>query len=142
MAKYKCKGMSFNVDKTGEETTYTKITQAVSVGLPSPTNDPIDDTDLDSDAMEYSPGLPDNGQVAVEFRFDPDDDNHAYVEDWANAPVTKSVRFTVPTLPKATYYTCDAFPTGFDRPGGTVSDPLTATLNLQISGPVVKAQAT
>lgn len=139
--KYKCKGMSFNVDKVGSGTTFTKITQATSIGLPSPTNDPVDDTDLDSDAVESSPGLPDNGEIAVEFRFDPDDLNHTYVEDWANAPVKKPVRVTIPTLPKDTYYTFNAFPTGFDRPGGTTSDPLTATLGLKISGAVVKSKA-
>lgn len=141
MAKYRCKGMSFNVDKVGSGTTYTKVTQVESVGLPSPSNSPVDDTDLDSNAKEYSPGLPDNGQVAIDFRLDPDDVNHTYLESWADAPANKSVRFVVPTLPKDTYYTCNAFPTGLDRQGGGNEDKLMATLTLQISGAVVKSKA-
>lgn len=141
MARYKCKGMEFSIDKLGTATTYVKVAQAETVGLPSPSNDPIDDTDLDSVAKEYSPGLPDNGTISIDLRFDPDDENHEYVEDWANDPVLKSVKVTLPTLPKDTYYTFDAFPTALDRPGGANEDKLMATLTLQVSGAPVKTKA-
>lgn len=141
MARYKCKDMEFTIDKLGTATTYVKVAQCETVGLPSPSNSPIDDTDLDSDAKEYSPGLPDNGAIAIDVRFDPDNVEHQYLEEWANNPVLKSVRVTVPTLPKATFWTFDAFPIGFDRPGGANEDKLMASLSLQVSGKPVITKA-
>lgn len=141
MARLKCKDMEFLVDKAGSGTVFTKIPQCLSIGGPSPSIGTVDDTDLDSDAMEYSAGLPDSGEVSVEIRFDPANADHQFLDEWILDPVVRKVRVSVPTSP-ATLYTVDAFPTGLDRPGGANQDPYTATLTLQASGPWVRSTAT
>lgn len=136
------KGTTFSVDKVGTGTVYTKLVQVLSIGHPSKTVDTIEDTDLDSEAKEFSPGLTDNGEASVQFRFDPSDTNHQYVEDLADEPEVKSYQIFVP-IPGATgiLYTFNAFPTGFDKPEGGNSDPITATLTLKVSGVVVRSVA-
>ena len=140
MARYRCKGMTLAIDKTGGGTTYTKVAQVESADIPSPSNDPVNDTDLDSVAQEFSPGLPDYGDASYELRFDPDDDEHDYLESWNADPTIKSVKVTVPTLPLATYYTFDAFPTGLTGRGGANEDKLMASLAIKVTGPVVKTK--
>ncbi|WP_165250197.1 phage tail tube protein [Paludisphaera soli] len=141
MARLKCKGMTFSVDKVGTGTTFTKIPQVHSISGPSKSVGTIDDTDLDSVAEEMSPGLTASGEIAVEMRFDPANTDHAYLDTWTDAPTIKKVQVSVPTSP-ATLYTVDAFPVGLDRPGGANQDAYMATFTLQATGPWVKTTAT
>ncbi|WP_165073318.1 phage tail tube protein [Paludisphaera rhizosphaerae] len=136
--RYRCKGMSVSVDKLGTGVTYTKIPQVLSIGKPPKTVDAVEDTDLDSLAKEFSPGLTDNGELTIEMRFDPQDVTHQYLEDLADDPVITGFQIRIPTLPDATLYTFQGFPTNFDNPAGGNSDPLTANLNMKVTGVVTR----
>jgi len=140
--RYRFKGTTFSVDKLGTGVTYTKIAQVLSIGKPPKTVDSVEDTDLDSQAKEFSPGLTDNGEATVELRFDPQDPNHQFLEDLADDPVNTGFQIRIPTEPDATLYTFEGFPTQFDSPPGGNQDPITANLSIKVNGVVTRTTET
>ena len=54
-------------------TEFTKIAQVKTIGGPNSTSNMLDTTTLDSEAMEFVPGLKDNGEASLGLNFVPGD---------------------------------------------------------------------
>jgi hypothetical protein len=68
-------------------TTFTTITQRVSIEGPGREVGGANVTDLDSACVEERPTIPDNGDVTLKLWFDPEDTAHKALEAKIDAPV-------------------------------------------------------
>ncbi|WP_417534205.1 phage tail tube protein [Marinobacterium stanieri] len=110
---------------------YTAVTGAENLTWGDGEVSQIDTTTLESDAMEYSPGLPDFGSASMNFkRRDPNDPGQAAMEASLGDPLLRELRITFST---GDICTMKLFVTSMPY-DGSLNNILTGSANLKVSG--------
>lgn len=117
----------------------TQITEITSITGPGMDRDAIDVTHLNSasNAREFIAGVFDGGEVTVEMNYDPADATQVILTEAITGTSDPSTEFVV-SLPDtdATEISFTAIPTGFSPNVGGVSEGVTASATLKVSGAV------
>ncbi|WP_010323037.1 phage tail tube protein [Marinobacterium stanieri] len=110
---------------------YTPVTGAESITWGDGEVSDIDTSTLESDAMEYSPGIPDFGSASLNFkRRNPNDPGQAAMAASMGDPLLRDLRITFSTGDVCTQKVyVKSMP--YD---GTMNNILTGSANLKVSG--------
>jgi hypothetical protein len=122
----------------GTPIVYTTVSDRVSVDGPGIASNDIDGTDLDSAAMEYTPGLPDMGELTLTLNFKPGSVSHQLMFSLAANPVLEPWQLQ---FPDGTKFPFDAYVKSFKVSGMAVNEKITAEVGLKLSGTIVPVYA-
>lgn len=120
---------------------FTQIAAVTSFKGPNAKVTTIDMTDLDSDAMEFTAGLVDNGEISVDFNFIGSDVQQQGLASDIAAGVMRNHRLVAndhPTNPSTATFL--GLVTGHDLNGG-VNALLKGSATIKISGAITRTYA-
>jgi hypothetical protein len=118
---------------TGSPLVYTTIAQRVSIGGPEMSVSVIDVTDLDSDAREKIPGLPDGGSLKLTINYDPQDATHQLLLGFWADPTVEEWNLV---FPDSSTFPFQGFLTGFSPGGVEVDGKLSADVTIEVTGTI------
>ena len=123
--------LSYSLTEAG---TYETIGLRVSIEGPSPSQEEIDKTHLDSLLMEKRPGgLPNFENLKLKIWHDPGDTNHALMESWVTT-VPPNVFFKLGLQDtKQTSYTLGGWAKTFTKTGMDKDSNLTADVEIVVT---------
>lgn len=110
------------------------VTEIVSIGGPSASNDPVDVTNLSSTWKAFIASVPDGGEVTLELNYEPDLAAHAgFLTDLGGG----TERQMVITFADGggTTLTFNAICTGF-APNAATADKLSCTVTFKVTGAI------
>jgi hypothetical protein len=137
MATVVAQGSKFSATISG---VLTEIGGRISISPPKGSKPEIKITTLGSTAQEYAGGLPDLGEVSVEYLLDPQNATHAALLSWFIA--TSSAVVCKIELPDGinggagSTFNFSAFPKGFEPNELTTDEIVSVTLSFKVSGSV------
>lgn len=137
MADIITQGTTIAISDGSSPETFLTIGEVVSIDGPGGNADVIDVSDLESDYREKRIGLLDEGQVTIEFKYDPDDTGQEAARAARNTREVSTFRITCPDSP-ATTFTFQAYVSGFPL-NFAVSDVIRGTMTLEITGGVTRS---
>lgn len=123
---------------------FTTIAHRVSLTGPNRTVEIVDETDLDSEAVEKRPDLiPDPGDLEMELFFDPENAGHEEIEDFMDAPEVRNWRLVFNNGTNSRpHRQFAAFPTAFPLSGMEKGSDLKANVTLALTGRITKGTTT
>ena len=137
MAKIDMQGTTVSINDGGDPGSAVAIGEIYSMsGFDGEAPD-RDDTTFASTAMEWSPGLQDNGNVSFELFRDMED---AGQQECLTARAAQAVREFIVTYSDGSTDTFDAYVKALSKTGER-GGRITGTLNIRISGEVTYASA-
>jgi hypothetical protein len=117
-----------------------KAVQVKSFGLPSPTVDQLESTNLDSAAKEFVPGDTDFGEFEVKLNLRPGSDTDTKIEAWVAAQVERAFKCNVAVRSVLTRsYDGIAIAVAYDHGEINRGGVMEATLRLRSTGAVTSS---
>ncbi len=117
--------------------TYTEVLEVLDIAPGGAKVSDIDVSDLKSTAMEFFPGLVDNGDFSLNINYLPSDPGQAALRTAFQAGQYMPLKVTAP---EGTVYSCLAYVNEFPTfPKAAVNKVQTGTIKFRISGAVTKA---
>lgn len=133
MSTHLTSGVTLSVNKTGTGSSYTKLTQIISIDGPGGSTDALEITDYDSTVREFRSGLHDPGEMSVEFNFDVNDPEHKWLMSRPVGGETYAWRIAIPTEPKATHIEFAGFVTAANPGLGAPGEVITGSATIKIT---------
>lgn len=131
-------GTVLSVESPTTPGTYVPVGNLTNIPVPGPTKNDIDVTDFDSTAMEYLPGLPDNGEMPITGWYNDANAGQQVLYDDAHDPGASTRNFRVDFTNQDVRFQFAAYVKSFVPQAGGVNEAYRFEGALRISGGVTK----
>lgn len=138
MATLNAQGVTLARGDAASPQVFTTIGEVKSIQGPGGSASVIDTTNLSSTAKEKQMGLMDEGQVTIELNLDTDDAQQTGMRTDRTNRTLRDFRITLTDSSPATTLTFAAYVLSFPV-AAAVDDVITASVTLEVSGPVTWA---
>lgn len=136
MAKTVALGTVLRVEDPDTPGTFIAVGNLTNIPVPGPTKQRIDVTDFDSEAMEYLPGLPDNGELSLSGFFNYENEGQAVLLADAHDPAAPTRSFQIDFTRQDVRFEFDGYVASFVPTAGGPNEAYSFDAGLQITGAV------